>query len=88
MLMEWLEPSIEKGIDKAFDSFVDSKEYLELNGKIMAILCEQDKESNVDSKYLELEGLFLLMAALLVKHSYRYGFKDMMNIYLLPRQLI
>lgn len=81
MLMEWLEPSIEKGIDKAFDSYTESDKYNEANKKIKSILMSCGEGIDVDSIYVELEGLFLSMVALSCGISYRSGFKDAITIY-------
>lgn len=91
MLMEWLEPSLEKSIDKVFDSYIGSDKYNELNKKIMDILISKDNNMNIDSKYLELESLLWSISALSVEYSYRAGFGDAMNIYSLnenPRSQI
>lgn len=79
ILMEWLEPSIEKGIDKTFDSFVENDMYNEVKKKIKDVLSEHNEDFG--SKYIELEGLFLSALSMSVEFSYRSGLVDTMNIY-------
>jgi deoxyhypusine synthase len=74
MLMEWLEPSIENGIDKTFELYVASDKYKEINKKFMEIINELDNRFGIGSKLPELENLFWSANASSIEYAYRTSF--------------
>jgi hypothetical protein len=81
MLIEWLEPSLEKSIDRVTESCIESDKFIEINKKFMVIINELNDSFSIGSKLPELENLFWSVNALSIDYAYRESFRDAMNLF-------
>jgi hypothetical protein len=79
MLMNWLEPSIEKRTNDIIDTYVLSDN--ETQKKFMAILNALNGRFIIGPELIELENLFHLNSVLSIGHSYRTGFGDALSLF-------
>lgn len=82
MLMDWLEPSIEKRIDIATDACDNNLEVNELYDKIIGY-CGEWKitcSDQHDLKNNDIEIAINAMTRKLIEASYRMGFKDGLGV--------